>query len=206
MYARSTTVHGRPQNIDDGIAYVHDQVMPMVEQMDGCVGLSMLADRESGRCIVTTAWESEDAMRQSAAGVMDSRARAGEILGGEPDVAEWEVTLLHRARPADARARTRVIWGRGDADRMDDARDEMRTSVLPQLEDLPGFCSVSLLVDRTAGRTATAVTYASRDAMERANDRAMAIRAEFTRSVGMEVTEVAEFDLAIAHLRVPELV
>jgi hypothetical protein len=42
--------------------------------------------------------------------------------------------------------------------------------------------------------------------MEQASDRAMAIRAEFARNVGMEVTEVAEFDLAIAHLRVPELV
>jgi heme-degrading monooxygenase HmoA len=206
MYARSTTVHGRPQNIDDGIAYVRDQVMPMVEQMDGCVGLSMLADRESGRCIVTTAWESADAMRASAEGVRDSRARAGEVLGGQPEVAEWEVALLHRTRPSDAGARTRVIWGEGDAARTDDAHDEMRTSTLPQLEELPGFCSVSLLVDRMSGRSATAVTYESQAAMEQATDRAMAIRAEYTRSTGMAVIEVAEFDLAIAHLRVPELV
>ena len=206
MYARSTTVRGRPQNIDDGIAYVRDQVMPMVEQMDGCVGLSMLADRAAGRCIVTTAWDSPESMHASAEEVRDSRAMAGEVLGGRPEVAEWEVALVHRARPADAGARTRVIWGIGDAARMDETHDEMRTSTLPQLEELPGFCSVSLLVDRTSGRTATTVTYASRAAMERADDRAMAIRAEFTRSVGMEVTEVAEFDLAIAHLRVPELV
>jgi heme-degrading monooxygenase HmoA len=206
MYARSTTVHGRPQNIDDGIGYVRDQVMPMVEQMDGCVGLSMLADRESGRCIITTAWASADAMRASAEGVRDSRARAGELLGGLPEVAEWEVALLHRTRPTGAGARTRVIWGEGDGPHMDEVRDEMRTGILPQLEELPGFCSVSLMVDRATGRTATAVTYESRDAMAQASDRAMAIRAEFARNVGMEVTEVAEFDLAIAHLRVPELV
>jgi heme-degrading monooxygenase HmoA len=206
MYARSTTVQGRPQNIDDGIAYVRDQVMPMVEQMDGCVGLSMLADRESGRCIVTTAWETQDAMRASAEGVRDSRSRAGEVLGGQPEVAEWEVALMHRTHPSDAGARTRVIWGLGDGPRMDEARDEMRTSILPQLEQLPGFCSVSLMIDRTSGRTATAVTYESRAAMEQANDRAMAMRAEYARTVGMEVTEVAEFDLAIAHLQVPELV
>jgi heme-degrading monooxygenase HmoA len=206
MHARSTTVHGRPQNIDDGIAYVRDQVMPMVEQLDGCVGLSMLADRETGRCIVTTAWESPEAMRASAEEVQESRARAGEVLGGRPEVAEWEVALLHRTRPTDAGARTRVIWGEGDAARTDDAREEMRTNVLGYLEELPGFCSVSLLVDRISGRSATAVTYASREAMEQATDRAMAIRAEFTRSAGIEVIDVAEFDLAVAHLRVPELV
>ena len=46
MYARSTTVRGDPQSVDDGIAYVRDEVMPAVQQMDGCIGLSMLADRD----------------------------------------------------------------------------------------------------------------------------------------------------------------
>jgi heme-degrading monooxygenase HmoA len=206
MYARSTTVHGSPQKIDEGIAYVHDQVMPLVEQMDGCVGLSMLADRASGRCIVTTAWESEDAMRASAEGVRASRARAGEIFGAEPQVDEWEIALVHRMRPADAGACTRVIWGSRDAGQMDEDRDAFRMTLIPKMEDLPGFCSVSLLADRPHGRTATAVTYESRAAMERANEQAAAMREEFTRSIGMEIAEVAEFDLVIAHLRVPEMV
>jgi heme-degrading monooxygenase HmoA len=206
MYARSTTVQGSPEKLDEGIAYVRDQVMPLVEQMDGCVGLSMLADRGSGRCIVTTAWESAEAMRASADGVRASRARAAEILGGEPEVAEWEIALVHRMRPADVGACTRVIWGSREAGQMDEDRDAFRMTLLPKMEELPGFCSVSLLADRAHGRTATAVTYESRAAMERANDRAMALREEFTRAIGMEITEVAEFDLVIAHLQVPELV
>ena len=40
MYARSTTVRGNPDAVDEGIAYVRDTVMPAVQQMDGCVGLS----------------------------------------------------------------------------------------------------------------------------------------------------------------------
>ncbi len=55
MYARSTTVHGNPAAIDVGIAYVREAVIPAVRDMDGCIGLSMLVDRASGRCIVTTA-------------------------------------------------------------------------------------------------------------------------------------------------------
>jgi heme-degrading monooxygenase HmoA len=206
MYARSTTVHGSPQKIDEGIAYVHDQVMPLVEQMDGCVGLSMLADRDSGRCIITTAWESAEAMRASADSVRASRARAAEILGGEPEVAEWEIALVHRMRPADRGACTRVIWGSGEAGRMDEYRDAFGMSLIPKMEELPGFCSVSLLADRDHGRTVTAVTYESRAAMERANEQAAAMREEFTRAIGMEITDVAEFDLVIAHLQVPELV
>ena len=54
-----------PQALDDAIAYLRDKVMPAVQGLDGFVGLSMLADRESGRCIATTAWESEEAMHDS---------------------------------------------------------------------------------------------------------------------------------------------
>jgi quinol monooxygenase YgiN len=100
MYARTTTIQASPAKMDEGIGYVRDQVMPLVQQMDGCIGLSMLADRDSGRCIVTTAWESADAMHASAKGVMTSRARAAEVMdAGAPEVAEWEFTLVPGSAP-----------------------------------------------------------------------------------------------------------
>ena len=206
MYARSTTVQGSPQKLDEGIAYVRDQVMPMVEQMDGCVGLSMLADRASGRCIVTTAWETQEAMRASADAVRDSRARAGEILGGRAEVAEWEIGILHRARPAPEGAACRVVWSHGDPDDGDRALDAFRMTVLPRLEELPGFCSVSLLGNRDTGRAVLATVYESREAMDRASAIVTPMRDGFTRSMGGEITEVGEFELVLAHLRVPETV
>ena len=113
---------------------------------------------------------------------------------------------MHRVRPADAGACTRVIWAHRAAGPMDDARDMMRMRMLPQVEELPGFCSLSMLTDPASGRAATAVTYESRAAMDAANERGTMLRAEFAEGVGMEITEVAGFDLVIAHLRVPELV
>jgi hypothetical protein len=89
---------------------------------------------------------------------------------------------------------------------MDDARDLMRMRILPQVEEIPGFESVSMLTDAASGRAATAVTYESRAAMDAANERGSMLRAEFAEGAGMQITEVAGFDLVIAHLRVPELV
>jgi hypothetical protein len=78
--------------------------------------------------------------------------------------------------------------------------------MLPRIEELPGFCSVSMLVDRENGRSVTATVYENRDAMSRASDQAKAMREDFTRQMSGEITEVAEFDLVLAHLRVPETV
>ena len=42
--------------------------------------------------------------------------------------------------------------------------------------------------------------------MAAANEQAKALREEFTSGVGMEIIGIAEFDLVLAHLRVPEMV
>ncbi|MGY1813384.1 antibiotic biosynthesis monooxygenase [Blastococcus sp. SYSU D00820] len=206
MYARSTTIRGNPQALDEGIAMVRDEVMPMVQGMSGCVGLSMLADREAGRCIVTTAWADEGAMRASAESVRESRDRAAEMFGGTPEVQEWEIALLHRMSEAGDTGCCRLIWSQGDPARVDDMVDAFRMTLLSRMEDLPGFCSCSLLVDRASGRAVTAVTYDSRRSMEAAADQGRAMRTEFAERMGAEITEVAAFDLVLAHLRVPETV
>lgn len=206
MYARSTTVYGDPMKLDDGVAYVRDTVMPALNQMAGSVGLSMLCDRDTGRCIVTTAWRDEMSMHDTEGAVHDMRERTSELLGGHADVQEWEIAVVHRMHEAHNGASTRVIYGSMDAGRLDDEISTMRMSLLPKMEELPGFCAVSHMIDRESGRSATAVAYDSRADMLTANAAAKALREEFAGGVGMEITGMAEFDLVLAHLHVPEMV
>jgi quinol monooxygenase YgiN len=206
MYARSTTTRGNPQMIDDAIAYLRDEVMPAVTAMDGCIGLSMMCDRDSGRCIATSAWATEEAMHNSESGMHDMRMRYAQMMGSEPEVAEWEIAVLHRKHTAPEGACCRVIWSRGDPATADNVLETFRMAMLPKMEDLPGFCSVSLLINRETGMATSATVYESRDSMNRATEMAKPMREEFTRQMGGEITEVAEFDLVLAHLRVPETV
>jgi heme-degrading monooxygenase HmoA len=206
MYARTNTVRGDPKAIDESVAYIRDEAMPLVQGMDGCIGLSMLVDRDSGRCIVTTAWRDQEAMRASEEGVRASRERAGQIFGGMPEVAEYEIAVMHRMHETGDGARTRVIWGSTEPAQMDDMLGSFRMAMMPKMEELPGFASCTMMVDRATGRTALAVTYDSADAMRQANERATQLRQEAPAMMGMTIDEVAEFDLVIAHLRVPETV
>ncbi|MGY1841271.1 MULTISPECIES: hypothetical protein [unclassified Modestobacter] len=207
MFARSTTVRGDPAAIDTAVGYVRDEVLPAIEPMTGCVGLSLLTNHRNGRCILTSAWDGADALQASAEGTRSFRARFGELVGAVPLVATWEIAVMHRVRPAGEGACCRVVRGAlHEPAAMDDVLGAVRTSLLPRLEELPGFCSVSFLVDRLAGRTTSTVTYADRAAMARAVDPGGALREEFSRASRTTVTEVSEYALSVAHLRVPETV
>jgi quinol monooxygenase YgiN len=205
VYARSTTIQGQPSTIDDGIAHVRDGVMPAVLATDGCVGLSLMVDRQSGRCIATTAWQSKEAMQASEEKIRPIRDRAAEIFGGTAQVDEWEIAVLHRDHRSREGACVRATWLQVDPAQLDRTIDVYKVVTLPALEDLEGFCSASLMVDREAGRAVSSVVYDSIDAMQRNREQAKRVRATSTQEMGAEVLDVAEFELAIAHLNVPEM-
>jgi hypothetical protein len=205
VYARSTTIHGNPESMDAGIDFVRNELMPAVRGMDGCVGLSLLADQESGMCIVTTSWRDRESMQASAEGVRPLRDRAVQVFGGgEYGVQEWEVAAMHRRHEAHHGACARVTWIRCEPDAMDRAIDAFRMSLMPRLDDLAGFCSVSLMTHPAEGMAVSAVTYDSREDMVENRESARAMRDEFATGMALAVTDVREFDLVLAHLRVPE--
>jgi len=206
VYARSITIMGDPQNLDSGIEFVRDEVQPMIMSMDGCIGLSMLVNRDTGHCIVTSAWRDEESMHASNDMLKDVRARGGEILGGSPQVEEWEVGVMHRDHQAPEGSCCRVTWTQLEQGDPDAALEAYRTHVLPAIEALQGFCSASMLVDRTTGRACGTVAFETRADCEATRKQASSIREAAASAAGVMVTDVVEFELAIAHLRLPELV
>lgn len=205
MYARSTTVHARPETIDAAIAQAREETLPAIRTMNGCIGMSMMVDRRSGRCIVTTAWESEAAMQATVELVRPLRQRAVAIAGGAAQVEEWEIAAMHRAHNAGEGACVRATWTQVDPEDADRALDVYRLVTLPAIEQLPGFCSASLLIDRATGQGVSSVSFESRRAMEASREQGAALRAATSDEAEATVTDVAEFELALAHLRVPEM-
>ena len=205
MHARTTNIQAQPSCIDDGISCVRDEVMPALQAMDGFVGLSLLVDRESGRCIAASAWETEDAERASAEQIGPLRDRAAQAFGGTATAEAWEIGIMHRDHESSNGACARVTWIKVPPDQAKRAMAFYKSDVLPSLENLEGFCSASFLMNRT-GRAVSTATFDSRDAMEQNREQARELRNARSREMGADVLDVCEFELAIAHLRVPEMV
>lgn len=205
MFARATTIHAHPSFLDEGITHVRGVVMPTLADMDGCAGMSMLVDRDAGRCIITSSWLDEDTLRASEADTQRMRDRAAEIFHATAEITRWEVAAMRRNRRSRRYAGVRVTWLRTDPDGLERMIDAYKLALIPELEDLDGFCSTTLLADRHSGRAVSSVSFDDRAAMVASRGGEQAIWALAVNDAGAEVLEVAEFDLAIAHLNVPEL-
>jgi quinol monooxygenase YgiN len=199
MFARSTTFHGRPEKINEGIRFVTDEVGPMLDKIDGCRGLSLLVDRATGECIATSSWSDEASMTGSDDALRPMRDRGRDILGGSMQVDSWEIAVMHRSHHG---ACCRVSWLEGDLDAM---IESFRFAILPELEETAGFCSASLLVNRSTGLGCATTAWETRAAMEASRQSADAMRSRAASDARGAIVEVHEFDLAHAHLHVPEM-
>ena len=112
---------------------------------------------------------------------------------------------MHREHRAGEVACVRATWVKVDPDRLDGAIEFYKATLLPALEELEGFCSASLLVDRASGRGVAAATFDNAEAIEQNKDQLEGIKATGSREANAEVLDQCDFELALAHLRVPEM-
>jgi heme-degrading monooxygenase HmoA len=62
MFARVSTYEGRPEQLDEMHHEGVEHVLPALEMQAGFSGGLVLADRQSGKVLAVTLWESEQAM------------------------------------------------------------------------------------------------------------------------------------------------
>lgn len=94
MYARVTVVQGSADRIEQGIDAFKNGVMPAAKSVAGYRAAFLLVDRQTGKGIGITLWDSEDARRRGGEAVDQARAAAIKAMGGSiPPVEEYEVVV-----------------------------------------------------------------------------------------------------------------
>jgi heme-degrading monooxygenase HmoA len=92
MFARASTLEGPPDQVDEGLRYVREQVLPMMQQQDGFKGFIALGDRQSGKVLGISFWESEQASEEAG---NRARSESAEAVGATvADVERYEVGLF----------------------------------------------------------------------------------------------------------------
>ena len=98
MYARVSSYTGSPSDIDRFVKALGSN--DRLSQMTGIRDAFLLVDRTSGKSLTVTLWDSEEAMRASAAGATQLRNEATGIAGGKVESVEVYEVALHLAEAA----------------------------------------------------------------------------------------------------------
>jgi heme-degrading monooxygenase HmoA len=97
VYARVSEVTGPSDGIDAGIAQYRDAVLPAVQAMPGFQRAYLLVDRDNGRSLSITVWESEDAMRSSEEAADRMRTEVVASMAAQATVSRYEIAVVEPA-------------------------------------------------------------------------------------------------------------
>jgi heme-degrading monooxygenase HmoA len=94
VFARVSTFTGTSDEIDKAIREVQQNVLPRTEELGGYKGAYFLVDRENGKSLAVTLWESEEAMRASEDAANSLRSEIADALGTQMvGVERYEVAV-----------------------------------------------------------------------------------------------------------------
>ena len=94
MHARVSTIQGAPDKVDDVTRQTQEQTLPQLQKMEGFKGFVALGDRQSGKMLGVSFWESEEALRATDEAVSSVRSGAAEAADGiVASVEEYEVLV-----------------------------------------------------------------------------------------------------------------
>ena len=95
MYARISTLEGSPEHIDEGLRQVRENVLPQLQKQEGFKGMAALADRQTGKVLGVTFWESEETLQASEEAADRLREDSAEAMSDTiADVERYEVGLF----------------------------------------------------------------------------------------------------------------
>ncbi len=95
MHARMTTMEGSSERLDEGLREIREDVLPQLQQQDGFKGFIVLDNRQSGKLMGFSLWESEQAMQASEEVGDRTRSETAEATHDTiEDVERYEVGLF----------------------------------------------------------------------------------------------------------------
>jgi heme-degrading monooxygenase HmoA len=95
MHARVSILKGSPDQRDEGLRYLREEVLSAWQTDPGFKGAMALSDRQSGKTLAVTFWEREEDMRAMEEEANRVRSKWAEISGQEiAGVERYEVGLF----------------------------------------------------------------------------------------------------------------
>ena len=200
MHARVVTFVGA-KDIDAGIRFLQDKVVPLLSAQQGYRGFTASVDRAGGVFAVLSLWETP-ADRDASDRVLASiRQDATEVIGGELKVENFEQLVADVGQPppgpGSALMVTRISM---DPAKIDENIAFFNSDVAPHFKALSGFQGLRNMINRETGEGIVGTAWSDQEALKRAADNSQA-RRDQAASRGVNLGEVSVREIVLVELR-----
>jgi heme-degrading monooxygenase HmoA len=199
MHTRVLTFTGA-KNIDDGVAFVRDNAVPVLQEQNGYRGITASADRDGGVLGVLSLWETEADRQASFAPLAELRQQGLDMVGGELKVESFEELVVEMASPPAVGSALMVTRISMDPAKVDENLGFFKSEVVPRITAAPGFLALRNMMDRKTGRGLVGSAWAGQDAMKNAAAQGQARRDE-GRARGVNFDEDSYREIVFADMR-----
>jgi hypothetical protein len=181
MFTRLWTFTGA-SNIDSGVAYLRDEVLPVLNSQRGYRGVLASAARSEGVLGILSLWDTEADSEASDSALGKAREEAAQLVGGDLTVEAFEQVVAQVNGPAMPGSAFIMIRVSGDPAMIDEIVSFFKSEILPQIKTAPGLLVLRDMVNRKTGEGIISSAWADQEAMRLATGRNLALRPQAAAS------------------------
>ena len=205
MHVRFSQITADPPILAGCLAYLEDEVRPVVERQHGSLGMSLLVSQEPGVAIIESFWATHEHELVWANGDTEALIR-GELARRikQPVTAEdYQVAVFERKAPLRSGEAVRLTWVQVKPLGVANVVDVFGDTAVPWLADTPGFCGALLFAAPARGQLISETVW--RDPSARAVGPSVAemIRAEVLDEEDREIRGVEDYSLVFSSAQKP---
>ena len=201
MFVRTVYATGDPAKVDTAIRALNSQGRDLLEERPGYRGAGIFVDRELGKLMAASWWESEDARRNSDEVMRERRGALLEPFAATTAVENYEAVVFHQVRQPEAGGGLRITRLEFDPMDADLLAETFRASVVPRLDTLSGLARAVLLIDRERGRGLVGSTFTDRGSLAASRGPQASARHEGAAKAHVTVVGLEEFEVVYADVR-----
>ncbi|MFD9633019.1 antibiotic biosynthesis monooxygenase [Streptomyces violascens] len=198
-YLRTTYVTGDPAKLDGVLDALRSEAPGMLTQNPGYHRFGLFADREIGKILMGSWWESESARAESDTRLRERRLELLAPFADTVTVDDWEAVSYTPAPKVAPGMWMRTAYVEFDPSDAATYRKTFEEQGRPQLEALDGAVSATLFLKAAEGRAHVGAMFRDKGTLAASRGPQSAIRGAAFKKMDARLRSLEEFELIMAH-------
>jgi heme-degrading monooxygenase HmoA len=198
MQTRVVTITGA-KDIDGGITFIRETIVPLLRDQHGYRGLTASADRAGAVVGVLSLWETEGDREASDSAAGKARQEGLDLIGGELRVENFEQVVQDIVEPPVPGSALLVTRINMDPAKIDENLAFFKSEVVPRIKANAGFRALRNMINRQTGDGIVGTVWSDDEAMKAAAAEGLARRSEGIAR-GVNFGEVSFRQIVLADL------